>query len=126
MVADDSGLEVEGLNGMPGIHSAVYAGPKASDAENVAKLLKMVQIRSNANRKAQFRCVLVAYDPSGKEHVVEGTVAGQFRPPLEEKAALVTIRFLFPKAKSKHFLNWGSLLKIKSHTGPKLFVNSWR
>ncbi len=77
VVADDSGLEVEGLGGLPGIHSARYAGDKASDRENVAKLLKMVQIRTPQNRKAQFRCVLVAYDPDGNEHTLEGIVTGQ-------------------------------------------------
>jgi XTP/dITP diphosphohydrolase len=57
VVADDSGIEVEGLGGLPGIHSARYAGEKAQDRENVAKLLKMLQIRSPMNRKANFRCV---------------------------------------------------------------------
>lgn len=76
VVADDSGLEVEGLGGLPGIHSARYAGEKASDAENNAKLLKMLQIRSPGNRKALFRCVLVAYNPSGEEKVIEGVVHG--------------------------------------------------
>src|SRR4051812_23724126 len=54
VVADDSGLEVEGLNSMPGVHSARYAGDKASDAENVAKVLKMVQIRNAGNRSARM------------------------------------------------------------------------
>ena len=76
VVADDSGLEVEGLGHLPGVHSARYAGPKASDGENVAKLLKMLQIRSPGNRKARFVCVLVAFDPQGVEHVVQGTVSG--------------------------------------------------
>ena len=52
VVADDSGLEAAGLNGLPGIHSARYAGDKASDGENIAKLLKMIQIRSAGNRAA--------------------------------------------------------------------------
>jgi XTP/dITP diphosphohydrolase len=76
VVADDSGLEVEGLGGLPGIHSARYAGEKARDPENVAKLLKMMALRSATNRTAQFRCVFVVYDPTGKEHVIEGTVKG--------------------------------------------------
>ena len=76
VVADDSGLEVEGLGNLPGVHSARYAGEKAKDAENVAKVLKMLQIRSPLNRKAQFRCVLVAFDPSGKEYVLNGLVKG--------------------------------------------------
>lgn len=76
VVADDSGLEVEGLGGLPGVHSARYAGDNASDAENNAKLLKMMQIRTPLNRSAQFRCVLVSYDPAGREHVVNGIVKG--------------------------------------------------
>ncbi len=77
VVADDSGLEVEGLGGLPGVHSARYAGDKASDKENVAKLLKMLQIRSPVNRKAAMLCTLVAYAPGGTEHVIHGTIHGQ-------------------------------------------------
>lgn len=77
VVAEDSGLCVEGLNGLPGIHSARYAGPKASDSENVAKLLKMMTLRPIPNRKAAFVCTLVAYDPNGNEHVFEGRLEGE-------------------------------------------------
>lgn len=77
VVADDSGLEVEGLQNLPGVHSARYAGPKASDAENNAKLLKMSQMRLPADkRQARFRCVLVAYSSDGKEHVIDGLLKG--------------------------------------------------
>lgn len=77
VLADDSGLCVEGLNGLPGVHSARYAGEKARDSENVAKLLKMMQIRPIANRNAHFECVLVLISPDKKEHVFEGKVPGQ-------------------------------------------------
>lgn len=76
VAGEDSGIEVEGLNGLPGIHSARYAGPKAADSENVAKLLKMMSLRSAANRKAQFQCCLVVYSPEGQEHVITGTMTG--------------------------------------------------
>lgn len=79
IIADDSGLEVEGLNNLPGIHSARYAGDNASDAMNVAKLLKMLKIRSS-NRAARFRCSLIAIDPDGKEHHVEGVLSGEIAP----------------------------------------------
>ena len=77
VIGEDSGLEVEGLNKLPGIHSARYAGPKAADSENVAKLLKMLTIRQVSNRNARFVSVIVAFDPSGNEHVVEGELKGK-------------------------------------------------
>lgn len=76
VIGEDSGIEVEGLNKLPGIHSARYAGPKARDAENNAKLLKMLTLRSPTNRAAQFRAVLIAYSPEGKEWVFEGVLKG--------------------------------------------------
>ncbi len=76
VLAEDSGLEVEGLGGLPGIHSARYAGPHARDSENVAKLLKMLQIRSVANRNARFLCTMVAFDPQGNEHIFTGELKG--------------------------------------------------
>lgn len=74
---EDSGLVVSGLGGLPGIHSARYAGPKASDSENVAKLLKMMQIRNVSPRTAQFQCALVVYTPTGEEWVFEEVMTGE-------------------------------------------------
>jgi len=74
---EDSGLQVDGLNGLPGIHSARYAGPKAQDAENVAKLLKMMTLRPMPNRKAAFVSTIVAFDPQGTEHIFEGKLEGE-------------------------------------------------
>jgi XTP/dITP diphosphohydrolase len=76
VIAEDSGLEAEGLGGLPGIHSARYAGPRASDAENNAKLLKMLKIRSSV-RSARFVCQLVAYLPSGEEILTQGVLLGE-------------------------------------------------
>ena len=56
-LADDSGLEVEALDGEPGIYSARYAGENASDEENIIKLLKAME--SHTNRKANFCCAMV-------------------------------------------------------------------
>lgn len=67
-VADDSGLEVDVLQGSPGIYSARYAGPEASDAENLAKLLQDLDNIPDALRTARYRCALVylrfALDPA--------------------------------------------------------------
>lgn len=77
VLADDSGLEVEGLGNLPGVHSARYAGANASDSENVAKLLKMMSLRSAHNRKAQFVCQLVVFSPNGDEWTFTGELKGQ-------------------------------------------------
>jgi len=58
-IADDSGLEVEALNGAPGIYSARFAGPDATDGTNIDKLLNLLDEKGVQNRKARFVCVLV-------------------------------------------------------------------
>ncbi len=76
VMADDSGLEVAGLGGLPGVHSARYAGPHAKDAENYLKILKMLHLKAVSDKSAHFKSCLVIYDPSGKETVVEGVLKG--------------------------------------------------
>ena len=67
-LADDSGLEVDALQGAPGIYSARYSGQGASDADNLKKLLEQLKDVSEKNRSARFQCVLVylrhALDPT--------------------------------------------------------------
>ncbi|MGH8509235.1 MAG: RdgB/HAM1 family non-canonical purine NTP pyrophosphatase [Gammaproteobacteria bacterium] len=67
-IADDSGLEVEALGGAPGIYSARYAGPEASDQANVDKLLRVAAPIPDDRRQARFHCTMVylrqAADPS--------------------------------------------------------------
>ncbi|MBE0558750.1 MAG: non-canonical purine NTP pyrophosphatase, partial [Proteobacteria bacterium] len=62
-LADDSGLEVDALNGAPGIYSSRYAGDGADDAQNNRKLLNDLGGVPAAERGAAFRCVLVLYRP---------------------------------------------------------------
>jgi XTP/dITP diphosphohydrolase len=57
-IADDSGLEVDALGGAPGIYSARYAGPEATDADNLQKLLKELDGVPPEKRRARFRCVI--------------------------------------------------------------------
>lgn len=57
-LADDSGLEVDALGGAPGLYSARYAGPKASDSDNLKKLLAALAGLPEAKRTARFRCAL--------------------------------------------------------------------
>ncbi|MEY2700106.1 MAG: dITP/XTP pyrophosphatase [Pseudomonadota bacterium] len=58
-MADDSGIEVDALNGAPGIYSARYAGPDASDHDNMQRLLVSMQAIDDPFRTARFRCVMV-------------------------------------------------------------------
>jgi XTP/dITP diphosphohydrolase len=64
-VADDSGLEVEALNGAPGIYSARYAGVAADDAANNAKLMRALQGIPHERRRARYRCALVFVESAG-------------------------------------------------------------
>ncbi|AKD03236.1 non-canonical purine NTP diphosphatase [Pontibacter korlensis] len=71
--ADDTGLEVEALDGAPGVYSARYAGPQRSDADNIEKLLQSLQ--GKANRRARFRTSITLI-LNGQEHQFEGIVTG--------------------------------------------------
>ena len=81
-VADDSGLEVDVLGGEPGVLSARYAGPDASDEERNAYLLKKLDGVPLNRRTARFRCVIAIAFPDGQVKVVEGKVEGviQYNP----------------------------------------------
>lgn len=70
--ADDSGLEVDGLNGEPGVYSARYSGSR--DPETNLRLV-LERLEGKTNRKARFRCV-ISLILAGKEHFFEGTVEG--------------------------------------------------
>jgi len=77
-LADDSGLEVDALNGRPGVYSARYAREGATDAQNNAKLLDELSGISDERRTARFRCVIVVVDGEGRElAVAEGTCEGR-------------------------------------------------
>ncbi len=76
VLADDSGLEVEVLNGSPGVYSARYAGPEATDAENLRKLLKVLRGMPPEQRKARFVCVLCYIDANREVHYFEGYCPG--------------------------------------------------
>ena len=111
VVADDSGLEVDGLGGLPGVHSARYAGDKASDRENTAKLLKMVQIRTPGQRSARFVCVLVVFDPQGQEHVIRGEVKGQIATAARGTAGFGYDPVFIPEGHEKTFAELGLPVK---------------
>jgi len=72
--ADDTGLEVEALNGAPGVHSARFAGEDRDSSANMTKLLRLLE--GKKNRNARFRTV-IALIYGGSEYLFEGIVAGR-------------------------------------------------
>ena len=76
-LADDSGLVVDALGGAPGVQSARYAGPGASDADRYRKLLREMQGVPTQDRSARFICVVALCTPGGEVYVAEGRVEGR-------------------------------------------------
>ena len=77
-LADDSGLEVDALGGAPGLYSARYAGPKASDADNLKKLLAAMKGVPEAKRSARFRCAIAWLpSPEGEPRIFEAAWEGR-------------------------------------------------
>ncbi len=83
-MGDDSGLEVDALAGAPGLHSARYAGPGATDADRRAKLIRELH-DIPAPRPARFRCALAIAQPNGNVQLFEGICAGEII--LEERGS---------------------------------------
>lgn len=77
VVSDDSGLEVDALDGAPGIYSARYSGESATDGQNLEKLLRELKGVPATERTARFRCVLCLIDPEGVEHCFDGACEGE-------------------------------------------------
>ena len=75
-MADDSGIEVDALDGGPGPRSARFAGDEATDEENLSKLIAAIQEILAVERTARYRCVAVLVTPDGSEETAEGTVEG--------------------------------------------------
>ena len=76
VLADDTGLFVEKLNGEPGVHSARYAGVEHDDEANNKLLLRNMKDFSGEDRKAEFRTTMALIDSKGKEYLAEGKCKG--------------------------------------------------
>jgi XTP/dITP diphosphohydrolase len=75
-LADDTGLEVDALQGQPGLYSARFAGEGVTYADNRRKLLSLLKDVPPSKRTARFRCVMVLAMPGGQTRTVEGMVEG--------------------------------------------------
>jgi XTP/dITP diphosphohydrolase len=75
-LADDSGIEVDVLNRMPGVRSARWAGPGSSDTENLELLLRQISDVEPARRRGRFVCAMALVHPDGTEEVLRRTMEG--------------------------------------------------
>ena len=109
--ADDTGLEVEALNGAPGVYSARYAGGEEHNAEaNMQKLLQNMQ--GVQNRKAQFRtaiCLIL----DGKKHLFEGIVKGEIIKEKRGSSGFGYAPIFVPEGYTKTFAEMGNETKNK-------------
>ena len=109
--ADDTGLEVEALNGAPGVYSARYAGSEGHNAEaNMQKLLQNMQ--GVQNRKAQFRtaiCLIL----DGKKHLFEGIVKGEIIKEKRGSSGFGYDPIFVPEGYTKTFAELGNETKNK-------------
>lgn len=111
-LADDSGIEVDALDGGPGVRSARFGGPGLDDARRTALLLERLRDVPAARRTARYRCVVALVWPDGAERVVEGSAEGVlttaprgtggfgYDPIFEDRALGLTFAELTPEAKA--------------------------
>lgn len=107
--ADDTGLEVEALDGAPGVYSARYAGEGCSFADNVAKMLRALE-GVEVPRLARFRTVIALIDEQG-EHLFEGVVAGDILTQAEGEGGFGYDPIFRPEGYEKSFASLGDDIK---------------
>ncbi len=96
-LADDSGLEVDALGGEPGVRSARYAGPDATDTDRIQLLLKNLMSTTEASWDAQFSCVIAIASPGQETRLYSGSCRGKIVPePRGENGFGYDPIFLFP------------------------------
>lgn len=77
VISDDSGLEIDALNGEPGVFSNRYAGPNATDKDRVEKVLKLLENTEDSKRTARFKCAICYIDANGEKHIFEEACEGK-------------------------------------------------
>ena len=77
VIADDSGLEVDALEGKPGVYSKRFAGIEATDKDRTNKILELMKNVPEEKRTARFKCVICYIDEKGEKHIFEGESEGR-------------------------------------------------
>ena len=98
--ADDTGLEIDELDGLPGVHSARFAGENKNSSENIRKVLFM--LGNTKNRKARFRTV-IALILENKEYLFEGTVEGSITAEIRGSEGFGYDPIFLPEGKKMTF-----------------------
>jgi XTP/dITP diphosphohydrolase len=111
VVAEDSGLEVDALNGEPGVRSARYAGERATYAENNSKLLRAMEGVPPERRTARFRCVIALANPQGLLFLVEGECKGLISQEARGEEGFGYDPVFYPPGYGKTFAELGPQVK---------------
>lgn len=77
VIAEDSGLEIDALNGEPGVYTKRYAGPNATSKDKIEKVLNLLKNTEDSNRTARFKCALCYIDKKGEKHIFEESCEGK-------------------------------------------------
>ncbi len=118
-LADDSGLEVDALDGQPGVYSARFAGEPVDYEANNRKLLSMLE--GAEKRTARFRCVMALADPNGKAQIVEGSCEGHITDALRGREGFGYDPVFIPDGFDKTFAEMEPMQKNRlSHRGRAL------
>ncbi len=128
VLADDSGLEVDALNGEPGVYSARYAGMDKDDRKNILKVLDRLEGIPEKKRTARFVCVLAVVNPDGERFTVRGTCEGTiaFKPAGENGFGYDPIFYVKEKQRTMAQLTKEEKSEI-SHRGNAIsqLTNQW-
>jgi XTP/dITP diphosphohydrolase len=111
-VAEDAGLEADALGGEPGVYSARYAGPDATDKDRCRKLLAKLIAVPDERRHARFRCVMCVVSPAGEERLFEGSCEGKISHHARGCAGFGYDPLFIPEGQSQTFGELG--LEVKS------------
>ena len=112
-LGEDSGIEIKALGNKPGIYSARFAGPKATDAKNNAKMLRLLRNVPDKKRQARYRCYAALVDGKGIVDIVSGRCSGLITRRARGKNGFGYDPYFLIKRYSKTFGELDPVIKAK-------------
>lgn len=110
-LADDSGLEIDALEGKPGVHSARFCGPDSTDSDRNRKILSLMVAVPDERRTARFRCVACLVDLVGNERTFEGVCEGHIAHHARGSSGFGYDPIFIPDGHSQTFAELGQATK---------------